>query len=122
MPFLIARVNVPVSKEQEITIKEELGRAIELVPGKSEEYLLFGIEDNFHLYLRGIDSEPVAYIEASIWGNEGHFGYDRFTAEVTRIFHDALGIKPDHIYIRYSDIPDWRAGGMNYDRNRYRMI
>lgn len=41
MPFILARVSTPVSKEQEIEIKSRLGRAIKLVPGKSEEYLLF---------------------------------------------------------------------------------
>ncbi len=40
MPFVIARVNVPVSREQEEQIKSRLGRAIQLVPGKSERYLL----------------------------------------------------------------------------------
>lgn len=34
MPFIIARVNVPVSKEQETEIKNRMGRAIALVPGK----------------------------------------------------------------------------------------
>ena len=45
--------------------------------------------------LRGDDSQPMVYIEAAIWGNEAHLDYDEFTAEVTRIFHDVLGIAPD---------------------------
>lgn len=120
MPFLISRVNVSISRGQEIELKTRLGKAIALVPGKSEEYLMLGFEDNCRLWLRGDDSEPVAYIEANIFGNESHAGYDAFTLEVTRIFHQVLGIAPDHIYINYADIPEWGAGGMNFDRRQFR--
>ena len=111
MPFIISKVNVPISREQEIELKTWMGKAIELVPGKSEEYLLCGIEGNFSLFLRGDNTEPIGYIEASIFGNENHFGYKEFTAEVTIIFHEVLGIDPDKIYIKYQDI---RGNCYNY--------
>lgn len=120
MPFIISRVNVPISREQEIELKSWMGKTIELVPGKSEEYLLLGFEDNDRLWLRGDDSEPIAFIETNIFGNEQHLGYDAFTAEVTMMFHKVLGIAPNHVYINYTDIPDWGAGGRNFDRNRFR--
>ena len=119
MPFIISRTNRSISREQEQQLKTRLGKAICLVPGKSEQYLMLGFEDNCRLWLRGDDSQPMAYVEAAIWGNEAHLGYDEFTAEVTRIFHDVLGIAPDCIYIRYSDIPDRGVAGHNFDRNKY---
>lgn len=119
MPFILSHISKSVSKEQETRLKSGLGRAISLVPGKSEQYLLCGFEDNAHLYLRGDDSEPAAYIEAAIFGNESHAGYDEFTAEVCRLYNEVLDIAPDHIYIRYSDIPDWGVAGINFDRNRF---
>ena len=45
-------------------------------------FLLCGIEGNYPLYLRGDNSEPIAYIEASIFGNENHFGYKELPAEM----------------------------------------
>lgn len=119
MPFIISRTNRRISRIQEQQLKIRLGKAIESVPGKSEQYLMLGFEDNCRLWLRGDDSQPMAYIEAAIWGNEAHLGYDKFTAEVTRIFNEVLGIAPECIYIRYSDIPDWGVAGMNFDRNKY---
>ena len=53
MPFVMVRVNRPVSREQERRMKSWLGKAIELLPGKSEASLLAGFEDNCRLYLRG---------------------------------------------------------------------
>jgi len=119
MPFIISRVTQKITEEQEQVLKTRLGKAIELVPGKSEEYLLLGFEGGYHLWLRGDNSRPIAYIQANIFGNEGHLGYDAFSLEVTKIFHEVLGIPEDRIYINYTDIPDWAVGGMNVDRNRY---
>ena len=117
---LVDQHNPLIGREQELELKAWMGKAIELVPGKSEEYLLLGFEDNCRLWLRSDNTEPIAYIEANIFGNEAHFGYDAFTAEVTMTFHEVLGIPPENIYINYADIPDWGAGGRNFDRNRFR--
>lgn len=120
MPFIISRVSKTITPQQETTLKTRLGKAISLVPGKSEDYLLLGFEDNYHLYLRGDNSRPMAYIEVSIFGNEDHAGYDSFTVEVTRVFQDVLDIQPKNIYIRYSDIPAWGCAGMTFDRRKLR--
>lgn len=115
MPFIIARVNVPVSMEQEREIKSCLGRAIEFVPGKSEKYLMIGFEDNYRFWLRGEDSQPAAYIEVSIFGNEDHAGYDRLTYAVTGAFAQVLGIAPENIYIKYDDIHVWGVNGLTIE-------
>ena len=119
MPFIKAKVSCPLSPEQEAKLKAGMGKAIECVPGKSEEYLLLEFEDNCRLWLRGKKDEPIAYLEAAVFGNEPHFGYDDFTAEVTALFADVLHIRPDHIYIKYEDITAWGVQGMYIDRNLY---
>lgn len=57
MPFIISRVSTEITVQQKTELKTKLGKAIELIPGKSEEYLLLGFEDNYHLYLRGVLTE-----------------------------------------------------------------
>ena len=109
-----------VLPEQEVELKAGMGKAIEHIPGKSEEYLLLEFEDNCRLWLRGKNEEPIAYIEAAIFGNEPHYGYDAFTAEVTNLFSKVLNIRPDHIYIKYEDIIAWGVQGTYIDRNQYR--
>ncbi len=49
MPFIKVKVNCSVSEEQKAVLKSRMGEAIELVPGKSEEYLLLEFEGNSHL-------------------------------------------------------------------------
>ena len=120
MPFIKARVSCPLSSEQEAELKTGMGKAIELVPGKSEKYLLLEFEDSCRLWHRGKKDEPIVYIEAAIFGNEMHYGYDAFTAEVTNLFARVLNIRPEHIYIKYEDISVWGVQGMYINRNRYR--
>ena len=110
MPFIMSKVNVPVSAAQETQLKARLGKAMELLPGLSENYLLAGIEADCRFYLRG-ENQPVAYVEASIFGNEHHIGYENFSAAVTKIFVDVLNIPPLNVYIKFSDIAAWSVGG-----------
>ena len=112
MPFIFARVNVSVSQEQEHELKIRLGRAIEFVPGKSEKYLMIGFEDNYRFWLRGDNSQPAAYIEASLFGNWDHSGYDRLTSAITEAFMEVLGISAENIYIKYDDISVWGVNGL----------
>lgn len=111
MPFVICKVNVPVSREQEVELKERLGRAIELVPGKSERGLLVAVEDCCRLWLAG-DDDPLAYVQADVFANEGHVGYAAFSAEMASAFKDILDIPPERVYVRYGDIPVWSVADM----------
>ena len=74
MPFLVSKLNIPVSSDQEEEPKARLGKAIELVPGKSEEVLFQCVEDQCRLWLRGENSRPMGYLTVSIFGNESHTG------------------------------------------------
>ena len=117
MPFIKVKTSCPITNEQEVRIKSLMGKAIELIPGKSEEYLLMGIEDNCRMWLRG-DNAPMVYIEAAIFGNEQHYGYDRLTAGITRIYNEVLDIPPENVYIKYDDISSWGVRGMFIEGRR----
>ncbi len=119
MPFIKAKVSCPITHEHEKELKSLLGKAIELVPGKTEAYLLLEFEGNCHLWLRGKNFEPAAYIEAAIFGNEGHEGYPAFSVAVTKIFRDVLGIPPANCYVKYEDIVSWSVAGQYIDRRIY---
>ena len=119
MPFITCKVNRPISREQETALKSRMGKAIERVPGKSEAYLLLNFEPDSPLWLRGENSEPIAYIQAAIFGNEGHHGYREFTVEITRAFGEILGIPAENVYIKYEDIAAWGVNGQYIDRGWY---
>ena len=114
MPFIDSKVSVKITAEQEKELKTRLGQAISLIPGKSEQWLMAGFEDDYHLYFRGDNSEPMAYVEVRIFGSPNRDAFSKMTAEITKIFGDVLSIAPDHMYIKYSATPDWGWNGSNF--------
>ncbi len=114
MPFISTKTNVTVSKEKESQLKERLGQAISIIPGKSENWLMLAIEGDIPMYFRGDDSQPTAFIEVKIFGNASSDVYGRMTKELTGIYGDILGVAPDHMYIRYFGSDDWGWNGNNF--------
>ena len=114
MPFIDSKVSVKVTPEQRKELKERLGQAISLLPGKSESWLMLAIEGDVPMYFRGDDSQPTAFIEVKIFGSAPSDAYGRMTKELTAIYGDVLGIAPDHMYIRYFGSDDWGWNGSNF--------
>ena len=114
MPFIETKTNVTITKEKEKELKERLGKAISIIPGKSESWLMLAIEGDIPMYFRGDDSEPVAFVEVKIFGNASGDVYSRMTKELTAIYGDLFGIAPDHMYIRYFGSSDWGWNGNNF--------
>ena len=53
MPFINSKVTIKISAEKEEAIKQKLGQAIAIIPGKSEGWLMVGFEDEYTLYFKG---------------------------------------------------------------------
>lgn len=119
MPFIISRVNVPVTPPQEIELKSCFAKAIELVPGKSEQSLFLCFEGPDTMYLRGQGDVPMAYLTVSIFDNESHAGYADFTRAVTQAYQEILGIAPAHCLIKFDDITGWSIDGQYIDRRMF---
>lgn len=118
MPFIISRVNIPLSYEQETALKAGLGQAISCVPDKSEASLMLGFEHSYHLYLSGDNSQPMAYITVAVFSNRSHHGYEQLNEAICQLFHRVLDIDPRRIFINYQDIPAWSMAGWTFDENQ----
>ena len=103
MPFINSKISVTVTPEQEVELKRRLGEAIAIIPGKSENWLMTG--DN---------SEPMAFVEVSVFGGEDSQAFSQLTGEITKIFGDVLGIAADHIYVKYAATSNWGWNGSNF--------
>ena len=114
MPFINSKVSVTITEEQEKELKAGLGRAIAVLPGKSETWLMTGFEDNCRLYFRGDNSQPTEFVEVNVYGAPDSGAFSDLTGEITKLFGKVLGIAPDRIYVKYSATQDWGWNGMNF--------
>lgn len=116
MPFVVARTNAGLSRKQKEQLKDQLGKAMALVPGKSARDMLLTIEDGASMWLAGEGSKPMAYVDAALFGTEDHAGYDMYTAAVSRAFAEVVGIEPDRVFVRVGEIGAWSCGERYVDR------
>lgn len=113
MPFINVKTNQSVPKDKMETIKSELGKAISTIPGKSEQWLMVGIEPDYALWHQGTDA-PAAMVEVQVYGGASGSAYDAMTGKISTILNDALGIPANRIYVSYTGTPDWGWNGGNF--------
>lgn len=113
MPFINVKANVPVAQDKKESIKSALGKAITAIPGKSEGWLMVGIEPEYSLWFKGSDA-PAAMVEVSVFGSASPSAYSTLTAKVTDILNSELGISPDRIYVKYFETSNWGWNGSNF--------
>ena len=70
MPYIETTTSVAVSGKREQAIKERMGKAIELIPGKTEGWLMLSFRDNVSMYFKGED-DPCAICHVKIFGSAG---------------------------------------------------
>ena len=112
MPFINTKVNVPMSSEQELTLKTEFGKAASLIR-KSENWLMLDFEDNCRMYFRG-DNAPAAMVQVSLYGKASSSYYEAMTRKLTELLVSVMGIPADRIYVKYDEISNWGFAGSNF--------
>ncbi len=114
MPFIHTMSSTAISPEQEKAIKSRMGKAISIIPGKSENWLMLDFEDSCRLYFKGSNELPSAFIEVKLFGKASADAYERLTAELTEIVSSELGIPSDRIYVKYEEVSYWGFNGRNF--------
>ena len=113
MPCIQLKTSVSVSAEHENNIKSRLGKAIELIPGKSETWLMVSISGDEHIWFKG-NNKPAAFVDVSVFGRENAQAFNDLTAAICDILNDELNIPADRIYVKYSVTAHWGWNGGNF--------
>ena len=114
MPFIHVKTNAAVPEDKERAMKTKLGKAIEILPGKSEQWLMLDFSDGQRMYFQGDNSQPIAMVEVKIYGKAPSGAYDKLTAAITRILGEELSLSADHIYVKYEEAEYWGWNGGNF--------
>lgn len=114
MPCIQLNISKKIDETQELHIKEKLGKAIGLLPGKSENWLMVTIKDAVTVYFRGSKSEPAAFVSVGVYGREDGNAFNKLTGAICDILQQELNISPDHVYVQYSATQHWGWNGSNF--------
>lgn len=113
MPFIDLKTNKQVSKNDEIALKEALGKAIAILPGKSETWLMLDIHDACRMYFHGSDA-PCAMLQVQVFGKINSERCEQLTAEICRIMDSTLHISPENTYVKYEEVDLWGWNSQNF--------
>lgn len=114
MPMINTKTNVAITPEQETQLKTEFGKAISILPGKSEQWLMLDFKDNCRMYFQGDNSEPMAFVEVKVYGSIDYNKSNQLTAKLSEILSDVLSINPSKTYIKYEEVGIWGWSGSNF--------
>ena len=112
MPYIQVQTNQTISAENAIAIKTQLGTAITAIPGKSESWLMVGLEGDCQLYFKGTDA-PAAMVSVRIYGTASDNALNTLTSHITGILTDTLAIPSDRIYVSFWGTEHWGWNGSN---------
>lgn len=113
MPYIQTMTNVAIPGRKEQSIKERMGQAIELIPGKTESWLMLSFQDNVPMYFQGQD-DPCAVCQVKLFGAAAEGAYANLTEALTDILREELDLDPSRVYVTYEEIGTWGWNGGNF--------
>lgn len=113
MPYIELKTNIEVTDAKVSEIHTLLGREIELIPGKTEKWLMTDIRGGEKMSFAGSDA-PCVIAEVSIFGKATAESYENLTASLCEKLGSALDVGADRIYIKYEEVSVWGWNGANF--------
>ena len=114
MPFINTITTKEISSEKKAVLTSQLGKAIELIPGKSEKWLMLKFEGGAAMAFRGDCTNDCAMVEVELYGSASTESMNSLTGRITEVLHDELGIESDRVYVKYFSTPAWGYDGENF--------
>ena len=114
MPYIKTSTTVRVTKEAEQELVKEYGKAIELIPGKNEEWLMLNLSDECRMAFRGDMDGESCMIEVDIFGSTTKAAYAALTEKLCEIASRVLGVPTDRVYVKYRECDRWGYNGFNF--------
>lgn len=112
MPYIDAKITLPLNVAQKEELKSKFGNII-LTLRKTEQYLMVGIDDNYDLWFAGKKLEKGAYVSVSAFGSLNPQDCNKFTDQVCHHLEKMFGIPKDAVYVTYHSVSDWGWNGSN---------
>ncbi len=116
MPVIHTYTSTPITPVQRESLKSTFGQLIEVVPGKSEQWLMCLFEDGLPIYHAGNGADPAALVTVDVYATEPVDGavWAEMTKGICGALNEQLGIDPARIYIKYATTPDFGWNNINF--------
>ena len=114
MPYIDSKITLKLSEDQKEVLKTALGQIISTIPGKSENFLMVGFDDDYSLFFSGKKLEKGAFVEVKIFGSTSDSALEQVTSKICNLYEQELGIPKNAIYVKYEFVDHWGWNGHNF--------
>ncbi len=109
MPYINTVTTKKISPEAEAELIRAWGEAIEIIPGKCEEYLMLNFTDNARMAFKG-SKEDCAILEVEILGKGKAEDFSKLADVMIETINRVLGVPKERVYVKYAEVDYWYAG------------
>lgn len=113
MPYIDTKTTEKISEEQRRELIARFGEAIEIIPGKSERWLMLNFLGEQDMAFSG-KAGLCAMVNVKIYGKSTAEAYSKLTAKICDIMNEVLAIPRDRIYVQYDECEIWGYDGYNF--------
>ena len=114
MPYINTKTTEKLTEEKKAALAKRFGKAITVIPGKSEAHLMLGFDESVTMYFAGDTGRPMAFVEVKILGTSTREYFSALTAEICTALEEELGITGDCVYVEYVEATHWGWNGSNF--------
>jgi hypothetical protein len=110
MPYLALTIGQKLDAGQKQKLKEEFGRLITIIPGKTEPDLILHIHEGDAVFMGG-EQTPCAYIDLRVYTKTTDEAKKRFTLEACAFMQKEFDIPLERQYLTISEHENWGYDG-----------
>lgn len=111
MPLIAVHTTLTLTPDKREALKNELGQAVVLIPGKTEQVLMVEIIEGVTLYKGGRREGEYAVVDVKCYKQAAFEDNKRFTEAVFGILQRLLGIPETNAYLSITELPTWGTMG-----------
>jgi hypothetical protein len=111
MPYISVRTSNRLDGEIVDRLKSELGKIIEIIPGKAEWGLIVDIDAGADVFFGGTKEPPAAFVDTRVHGECPREKKDEFTRALYGVMTRVAGVRPERLYTNFTVTELWGAFG-----------
>ncbi|MDR1099804.1 MAG: hypothetical protein LBL28_04915 [Treponema sp.] len=110
MPYIQVHIGQKLTAPQKEALRDELGRLIPIIPGKTEPDLIVHIQDGGSLSMGGSEA-PAAYIDLRVYTKTDPEAKKKFARELFAFITREFGIETGRQYLTIGEYDNWGYDG-----------
>jgi phenylpyruvate tautomerase PptA (4-oxalocrotonate tautomerase family) len=107
MPYISVNITNKLSESEKDFLKSQLGQLITIIPDKSEDVLMIGINDCFTIYFAGEKKEKSAFVDIKVFGKAETSYKSELTKAIFALFATLFGITGDNLFLTFTESDNW---------------